>query len=402
MDNKDQPVTSRRQVVGGTYNKSLSRKKKPRRERVTKKETRKIYGPRGERPVDVNPGDTIVTTTDMDGNTVQYVLPGNHTTSNSSTSNKRSKSSTSKTQKLQKRTVPVNKNSTPNRSAQNQNLTSNVSLHNRTLDLDLLRKSWDDFNVDNFNYKKTPYSHWYNQYKSSLPGNELGFSNEDLVFLNDYINNEKSVNPYLDANGYWIADSNDVEANKKHAEYIAKRNALNIALSKKPNQNDLYKVIWPNLSPYHTPERSAEDHKYISTIYPGTPKEMGSMNWEAATGTTGPNFSIEDFTPEYNHWTAGFDNVELRTPMTQSTSRKTSTSKQTSIEDMIKQNPGMFRAQYDYAQQYNGAFDYAPSSFDSQKLNSIYKYGGIGDFMDTYGLSPQELYSILEQYFSNK
>lgn len=384
-NSNDQPTTSKRQVVGGVNNEAASRKQ-IKRERVSKKEKRKIQGPRGEIEVDVNPGDTIVTTTRRDGTIIQSVEPAssNSPTTKPSTT-KSSSSSRQKPQKLQKRMVPSTRKSSPD-----------MSLHNRTLDLDLLRKSWDDFNVQPFGYKKTPYSHWYDQYKRSLIGNELGFSNEDLAFINDYINNENSLNEYYDANRRWIADPNDALANKRYDEAVAKRNELNIALAKKPNKNALYKVIWKGLSPYNTAERSAEDHKYINTINAGTSNEMGSMNWEAATGKKGPNFSVEDFTPEYNHWTAGFDDVTLRTPVSTPVSVPQPSN---AVTLLVPKYSDRFKSQYDYAKTHNGAFDYSSNAFDLSGLVNNTNYGGIGDFMDAYGLNPQELYKMLENIY---
>lgn len=59
----------------------------------------------------------------------------------------------------------------------------------------------------------------------------------------------------------------------------------------------------------------------------------------------------------------------------------------------------MFKEQYNYAKQNNGAFDYSPSAFDAARLNVNYKYGGIGDFMTAYGLNPKGLYDRLERIY---
>ena len=181
-------------------------------------------------------------------------------------------------------------------------------------------------------------------------------------------------------------------------------NAFNVALAKNPNKNLIWKGIWPALDPSYTPEKSALDHKYLWTLHPGTRDEIGMTNWYnafngntmAAEGSRTDGRYFDLISPEYRQWSVSTVNPNAVAVSSQDLT------KQINLENMIRQNPDMFKAQYDYAREHNGSFDYIPSSFDSQKLNSVYKYGGIGDFMDTYGLSPQELYNKLEQYYSNK
>lgn len=181
-------------------------------------------------------------------------------------------------------------------------------------------------------------------------------------------------------------------------------NAFNVALAKNPNKNLIWKGIWPALDPSHTPEKSALDHKYLWTLHPGTRDEIGMTNWYnafngntmAAEGSRTDGRYFDLISPEYRQWSVSTVNPNAVAASSQNLTR------QINLDDMIRQNADMFRTQYDYAKQHNGSFDYTASSFDSQKLNSIYKYGGIGDFMDTYGISPQELYNKLEQYYNNK
>ena len=69
---------------------------------------------------------------------------------------------------------------------------------------------------------------------------------------------------------------------------------------------------------------------------------MGLMNWEAATGKKGPTFSIEDFTPDYNHWTAGFEDITLRTPTPMLVPK--STPKSTSVETLVPRYYNRFKS----------------------------------------------------------
>lgn len=134
---KDQPTTSKRQIVGGINNEPASRRK-VRREQVNKKEKRKIQGPRGEIEVDLNPGDIIVTLTRRDGTVIQSVDRRKAQSSGTSKKNQSvRKTQTSQSQKP----VPNQTNQTNQASSTTQKPKQEVQQQ------------------DNM----TPYEHWYRQ-----------------------------------------------------------------------------------------------------------------------------------------------------------------------------------------------------------------------------------------------
>lgn len=177
-------------------------------------------------------------------------------------------------------------------------------------------------------------------------------------------------------------------------------NAFNIALAKNPNKNLIWHGIWRGIDPSHTQELSDSQHEMLYTIHPGTKNEMGQMNWYNIFDgnllhATAPN-SLDFVSPEWRAKT-----IQLTTNP-QYVAQTPSVETSDNIDDIIRSNADLFRSQYEYAKQHNGAFDYTPSSFDTSNLNINYKYGGIGDFMDAYGLNPQGLYKRLDNIYNQK
>lgn len=175
-----------------------------------------------------------------------------------------------------------------------------------------------------------------------------------------------------------------------------KVDAFNRALSKMPNKNTLWHGIWRGIDSNHTQELSDAQHEMLYTIHPGTKDEMGQMNWYNIFNgnllqATAPN-SLDYVSPEQRAKT-----IQISTPNYSGSFVNNSGT----VEDIIRQNPDMFQYQYEYAKQ-NNSFDYRPSVFNAEKLNVKQKYGGIGDFMDTYGLSPQYLFETLDGIFNPK
>lgn len=206
--------------------------------------------------------------------------------------------------------------------------------------------------------------------KYNIPKNDLSFISQ---YIQAYQNREQNPNRY---------------------------NAFNIALARNPNKNLIWHGIWRGTDPSHTQELSNAQHEMLYTIHPGTKDEMGQMNWYNIFNgnllhATAPN-SLEYVSPEWRAKT-----IQLTTDP-QYVAQNSNTSTSDNIDELIRQNADLFRSQYEYAKQHNGAFNYLPSALDTTNLNVNYKYGGIGDFMDTYGLNPQGLYEILDNIYSQK
>lgn len=323
--NTYQPRTSKRQVIGGVNNEPSSRRQ-IKKERVTKAEKRKIRGPRGEVEVNLNPGDTVTTTTYRDGSVVQSV---DYTKSKSSVPQKNT-SSQSKTQTVTKTRY-------------------------------------------NKRQRLKPRSKTKRQYTSQTTFN-------DSEFINKYIQAYKD---------------NDQSA----------LNNLNVQLAQRPNKNQLWKSIWNGMDSSHTQELSDAQHQMFYTINQGTPNEMGQTNWynifdgnllhATADDLSIPRSSLDFVSPEQRAKI-----IQITTPNSQfSNEGIRSIDNSNTIDDIINQNSELFKSQYEYAKQHNEAFNYLPSAFDTSNLNVNYKYGGIGDFMDTYGINPKYLYNKLEAIY---
>ena len=263
--------------------------------------------------------------------------------------------------------------------------------------------SYKDYSTNSNNYNST-------QLQQTKPSNSSTSNQKHLVKNNRRSNNRvKSKTRVKSKASQYNIPQNDLSFISQYIQAYQnddqkKIDALNIALAKNPNKNLIWKGIWPALDPSHTPEKSALDHKYLWTLHPGTRDEIGMTNWYnafngntmAAEGSRTDGRYFDLISPEYRQWSVSTVNPDAVAVSSQDLT------KQINLEDMIRQNADLFRSQYEYAKQHNGAFDYTPSSFDVSNLNVNYKYGGIGDFMDTYNLSPDQLYSTLEKFFVSK
>lgn len=67
---------------------------------------------------------------------------------------------------------------------------------------------------------------------------------------------------------------------------------------------------------------------------------------------------------------------------------------QNDYTSFIEHNPEIFKPQYEYAKQHNGSFNY---TLLNDRTNS--GYNTIGDFMDEYNLSPNELFTALANIY---
>lgn len=162
--------------------------------------------------------------------------------------------------------------------------------------------------------------------------------------------------------------------------------ALNVALAKNPNQDLIWRGIWRGINPINTPERSAAQHEMIYTQ-----NGMGNMNWR----------NIFDNNLIYATRENSLDYVspEWRAKTIQLTTDPSYSIPTLQAEDVIKANLDRFENQYKYAKAHDQSFDYRGNQFDSTGLNVNNVYGGIGDFMDTYRLTPDQLYLILKKYY---
>lgn len=192
----------------------------------------------------------------------------------------------------------------------------------------------------------TPYDFWYRQ-----------------NFIKAYVQAYKNNDPNLSWYNYQLKNLKDPEG--------------------------VWKEIWPQLSPYNTPEKSALDHYYLWNN-----KGVGATNW---SNIYGGNTQQAEWRDE-NGW-LGLENVPQAARDWSLSSDNRSEAPQIDVDTIIQNNLDKFKNQYVYANTYQGTFNYDPDQFDNTGLNVNNRYGGIGDFMNTYNLTPQQLYDILKKYY---
>lgn len=341
-------TTSRRQIIRS--NTSYSSRKKITKQIIDRDKRIIITNPRTGKPmkVDVAKGDVVTIVTKPDG-TTQTSIEHKDTTRNYSVSSQKSQSSSGNSSSITK--------------FKQTRAQSGVQPKHQ------------------YNYVSKPASKTRRSVRQAT--NPYNIPKNDLSFINQYI-----------------------EAYKNREQDPKRLEAFNVALSKNPNKNVVWKGIWIGIDPTHTQKVSDAQHEMLYTIHPGTRNEMGQMNWynifngnllhATSDDLSIPRSSLDYISPQQRTKT-----IQLTNPSYSESSTNISDNSN-NVEDIIKNNLDLFRQQYEYAKQNNGAFDYSPSSFNAEKLNVKQKYGGIGDFMDTYGLSPGYLLSVLDKTFNPK